>query len=90
MLRNIAIATTALALMAAPALAGSHGGGKKMMKKMDCAAKLQKMEKMGMKGEKYAMMRKKAMKKLKAGDEKGCMAAVREMKKMKGGMGKSY
>jgi len=90
MLKKIAIASAAIAFIAAPALAGSHGGGKKMMK-MDCAAKLKKMEKAGMKGEKYAMLREKAMKRLKAGDEKGCMEAVRAMKKqMGGGYGKKY
>ncbi len=87
MIRKIVLAGAAAALIATPALAGSHGGGKKMMK-MDCAAKLQKMEKKGMTGGQNAELYKKAKELMKAGDEKGCMQMVYKMKKaMKGGKG---
>ncbi len=85
MLKKIMLASAMATFVIAPAMAGGHGGGKKMQK-MDCAAKLEKMAQKGMKGEKYNM----AMKKLKAGDEKGCMAIVKQMKKgSKSGYGKS-
>jgi len=86
MIRKIVLAGAAAALIATPVLAGSHGGGKKM--KMDCAAKLQKMEKKGMTGGQNAELYKKAKELMKAGDEKGCMQMVYKMKKaMKGGKG---
>lgn len=80
------LAGAAAALIVSPAIAGSHGGGKKM--KMDCATKLQKMEKKGMTGGPNAELYKTAQERLKAGDEKGCMEAVARMKKaMKEGKG---
>ncbi|MCF6266376.1 MAG: hypothetical protein L3J57_07510 [Desulfuromusa sp.] len=83
------------AIVSTAAIAGSHGGGMnkgmkdKGMMQHDCAAMLKKME--GMKGEKYAMMRKEAMMKLKEGDEKGCMEALKDgmmQEKMNDGMKK--
>ena len=86
MIGRIILAGAAAALIITPAIAGSHGGGKKM--KMDCAAKLQKMEKKGMTGGKNAELYRKAKALMKAGDEKGCLQMVYKMKKaMKGSKG---
>jgi len=86
MFGKTAIAAAAATIITSAAMAAGHGDGKGMGKNMmdkgmmkeDCAAMMKKME--GMKGEKYAMMRKQAMMKMKAGDEAGCMEAL------KGGM----
>ena len=86
MLKTTILTGAAVALIAVPAMAGSHGGGKKM--KMNCAAKLQKLEKKGMTSGQNAELYKKAKALMKAGDEKGCMEAVARMKKaMKSGKG---
>lgn len=79
------IAGAAAALISAPAIAGGHGGGKKMQK--NCAAKLERLEKKGLKSDLLTQARKR----LKAGDEKGCLELVGKAKKaMGGGYGKGY